>query len=107
MQCDIEVPEKLRPKINNFPPIFKNTSVSRSDIGDLIENYAKEEKLLSQPRKMLIYRFTLQNGTLITPLLLFYLKLGLVVTKIHRFVDYTPEKGFNRFSVSSGRRKAR
>ena len=46
---------------------------------------------------MLISSFTLQNGTLITHLLLFYLQLGLVVTKIHRFVEYTPKKCFISF----------
>ena len=46
-----------------------------------MKNYAEEERLLSQPRKMLISSFTLQNGTLITPPLLFYLQLGLVWTK--------------------------
>ena len=46
---------------------------------------------------MLISSFTLQNGTPITPLLFFYLQLGLVVTKIHRFVEYTPSKCFNSF----------
>ena len=61
-----------------------------------MKNYAEEEKLLSQPRKMLISSFILQNGTLIT-LLLFYLQLGLVVTKIHRFVEYTLKKRFNSF----------
>ena len=95
VQCDIGVPENLRSKILNFPPIFKNTSVSKSDIGDLMKNHAEEERLLSQPRKMLISSFTLQNGTLITILLLFYLQLGLVYTKIHRFVEYTPKNCFN------------
>ena len=71
VQCDIEVPENLRAHFANFPPIFKNTLVSKSDIGDLMKDYAEEERLLSQPRKMLISSFTLQNGTLITPLLLF------------------------------------
>ena len=87
MQCDIEVPENLKGNFANFPPIFNNTLVSKSDIGDLMKNYAEEEKLLSQPRKMLISRFTLQNGTLITPLMLFYLQLGLFCTKIHGFVE--------------------
>ena len=67
VQCDIEVPENLRPKFNIFLPIFKNTIFSRSDIGDLMKNYAEEEKFFSQPQKMLISTFTLQNGTLITP----------------------------------------
>ena len=97
MQCDIEVPENLRSKLVNFPSIFKNTLVSRSDIGDLMKNYAEEEKLLSQHGKMLISSFTLQNGTLITPLLLFYWQLGLVVTKRHRSVEYTPNNCFNSF----------
>ena len=101
VQCDIEVPENLRSKFNKFPPIFKNTLVSKNNIGDLMKNYAKEERLLSQPRKMLIASFTLQNGTLITPLLLFYLQLGLVCTKIHHFVEYIPKKHFNSFVQSA------
>ena len=101
MQCEIEVPEKLRSKFVNFPPIFKNTLVSKSDIGDLMKNFAEEERLLSQPRKILISSFTLQNGTLITPLLLFYIQLGLFCTKIHRFVEYTPKKSFNSFVQSA------
>ena len=32
VQCDIEVPEKLKKKFANFPPIFKNTNVGRHDI---------------------------------------------------------------------------
>ena len=49
VQCDIEVPEKLGATFANFSPIFKNTLVSKSDIGDLMKNYAEEEGLLSQP----------------------------------------------------------
>ena len=101
MQCDIEVPESLRPKFNNFPPLFKNALISWSVIGDLMKNYAELKRLLSQPRKMLISSFTLQKGTLITPLLLFYLQLGIVVIKINRFVDYTPNKRFNSFVQSA------
>ena len=48
--------------------------------------FAKEEGILSQPRKYLITSFTLQNGTLITPLLLFYLQPGLVITRLHSFL---------------------
>ena len=97
VQCDIEVPENLRATVLNFPPVFKNILVSKNDIGDLVKTYAEEEGIMSQPRKMLISSFTLQNGTLITTLLLFYLQLGLVVTKKHRFVEYTPTKCFNSF----------
>ena len=50
---------------------------------------------------MLISSFTIQNGTLITPLLVFRLHFGLVCTKIHRFVEYTPKKCFNSFVQSA------
>ena len=57
----------------------------------------KREKNMTQPRRMLISSFILTNGTIITLLLLFYLKLGLVCEKIHQFVQYTPRKCFNSF----------
>ena len=53
-----------------------NILVSKNDIGDLMKNYAEEERLFCLPRKMLIPSFTLLKGTLFTPLLLFYLQLG-------------------------------
>ena len=101
VQCDIEVPEHLRNYFSNFPPIFKNTVVSRDDIGNLMKQYAEKENIMAQPRRMLISSFNLTNGTIITPLLLFYLQLGLVCKKIHRFVQYTPKKCFNKFVQSA------
>ena len=56
---------------------------------------------------MLTSSFTLQNATLIIPLLLFYLQLALVLTKIHSFVEYIPKKCFNSIvqaAVDAGRK---
>ena len=72
VQCDIEVPEELKKKFANSPSIFKNTNVGRHDIGLLMEDYAEKEELLCQPRRTLISSYFLKNGTLITPLLLFF-----------------------------------
>ena len=41
VQWDIEVPEHLRDYFSNFPPIFKNTAVSRDDVGNLMKHYAE------------------------------------------------------------------
>ena len=46
VQCDIEEPEQLRGYFSNFPPIFKNTVVSKNDIGDLIKEYAEKEGIM-------------------------------------------------------------
>ena len=101
VQCDIEVPEELKKKIANFPSIFKSINVGRHDNGLLMKDYAEKQGLLCQPRQMLISSFFLENGTLITPLLLFYLELGLVCKKIYRSVEYIQVKGFNKFVQSA------
>ena len=49
---------------------------------------------------MLISSYFLENGTIITPLLLFYLDFGLVCKKVYRFVEYIPVKCFNNFVQS-------
>ena len=108
VECDNEVPENLRANFVKLPPKIKSTSLSKNDIVDLMKTYAEEEGIMSQPRKMLISSCTLQNGTLITPLLLLYLQLGLTVTKTQRFVEYTPKKCFNSLvqSALDARRKS-
>ena len=91
----------MRDYFSNFPPIFKNTVVSRNDIGNLMKEYAEKERIMSQSKRMLIWSFVLTNGTNITPWLLFHLKIGLVCKKIHRFVQYTPRKCFDNFVLSA------
>ena len=106
VQCDLEVPDGLKYKFSNFPPIFRNFNVSRADIGYYMRDYAIDNDLLKQPQRMLISSFKLENGTVITQLLNFYLSLGLKCTKIYRFVQYTPKKCLNNFvqSVVDARR---
>ena len=66
-----------------------------------MSDYAIDNDLLKQPRRILISSFKLENGTVITLLLNFYPSLGLKCTKIYRFVQYTPKKCFNIFVQSA------
>ena len=88
---DIPVPEHLR---KTFPicPIFENTNVCRQYIGPLKQEYAEKERLKSQ--------FELKTGTIINSLLFALFELGLVCTKVYRFVEYTPVKCFMEFAQS-------
>ena len=101
VQCGLKVPEHLKAYLANVPPIFENTVVSRNDIRDLMKEYAEKEGIMSQPRRMLISTFHLNNGTIITPLLLYHLHLGLECTKSHQFFQYTPKSCFNSFVQSA------
>ena len=71
-----------------------------------MRDYAIDYDLLKHQQRMLISSFKLVIGTVITPLLNFYLSIGLKCTKIYRFVQYTPKKCFNNFvqSVVDARR---
>ena len=106
VQCDIEVPETLRKVFANLPPIVMNINVDTVDIGPFLKEYAEKEGLLTQPRRMVISICFLENETIITPLMLFYLDLGLVCRKNYGLVQYTPMKCFNSFvqsAVNAGR----
>ena len=46
-----------------------------------MKEIAGKEGIMPQPRRMLISEFILTNGTIMTPLILFYLKFGLVCKK--------------------------
>ena len=107
VQCDLVVPDELKSKFANFPPILKNTVVGRDDIGDHMKNYVIENEMLNHSQRVLISSFKLENGTVISPLFNFYMKLGLQCTKIYQFVHYSPRKCFNKFvqSVVDARRE--
>ena len=101
IEGDIEVPEFLWEAFANFPPVLKNINISRGDIGPFMKEYAERKRILTQSRRMLISSYLLESGTIITPLLLFYLDLGRVCKKNYRFAQYTPMKSFNNFVQSA------
>ena len=80
---------KWRHTLPTFSHFSKKTVEKRNNIGDLIKEYAEKEGIMSQPRGMLISSFHLKNGTINSPVLLYYLHLGLKCTKTHQFVQYT------------------
>ena len=95
------MPEHLGDYFSNIPPIFKITVGSRNDIGKLMKEYAEKEGIMPQPRRLLLSSFILTNGTIISPLRLLCLKLGLVCKKIHRVVQNTHRNCFNSFMQSA------
>ena len=58
---DKEVHKNLSAKFPKFPPIFKNTLVSKNDFGNLMKTCDEDEGIMSQPRRRLIASFTMQN----------------------------------------------
>ncbi len=106
VQCDIETPDELKEYFREMTPIFKNTTVSRDDVGEKMKAYAEEHELLSRPRKTLVGSYHAKGILLATPLLRWYLLHGLRVTHVYQTVEYTPQTCFKQFGekVSEARR---
>ena len=106
VEVDIRVPDHLKEKFSEMCPIFKNTEISRDDIGDFMKAYAEEHNIMAQPRRSLIGSMKGEKILLATPLLKWYLEHGLEVPKVHQVIEFTPEPCFKPFgdAVSDARR---
>jgi hypothetical protein len=106
LEVDLHVPDNLKFKFAEMPPIFKNVEVSRDDIGDHVRQYAVDHDIMSQPRKNLVGSMFGEKIMVISPLLKWYVEHGLKVTQIHQVVEYTPATCFQKFGeqVSEARR---
>ena len=106
IECDVRVPEHLQDHFAEMQPIFKNTTVTRDDIGPFMRQYAEEHDIMSTPRRMLVGSYRGEKILLTTPLLRWYLAHGLVVDRVYQIVEYSPKPCFQHFgeSVSTARR---
>ena len=99
VECDIEVPDHLKDYFSEMTPIFKNTEVSLKDVGQHMQEYAKEHKIKDIPRRLLIGSYFGKKIGLSTPLLKWYLNHGLVISHIYTVVEYIPNAALNSFMM--------
>ena len=106
VECDVRVPSELRAHFAEMQPIFKNTTVTRDDIGPFMRQYAEEHDIMSTPRRMLVGSYRGEKILLTTPLLRWYLAHGIDVDRVYQIVEYSPKPCFQHFgeSVSTARR---
>ena len=69
-----------------------------------MKSYAEEHNIMAQPRRSLIGSMKGEKFSLATPLLKWYLEHGLVVTRVHQVVEFTPGPCCKPFGVSDARR---
>ena len=105
-EIDIKVPDYLKSFFADFPPIFKNTIVTEADIGKHMTAFLQQTNTSYKPRRYLIGSMFAEKQLFITPLIQWYLKMGLEVTKIYQVIEFTPRKCFQNFAnkVSDDRR---
>ena len=97
IECDIEVPDHLKEYFSEMTPIFKNVDVCLDDVGEVMQEYAKEHSIKDVPRRLLIGSYFGKKIGLTTPLLKWYLEHGLLITRIYTIVEYIPNAAFSSF----------
>ena len=105
---DIETPQHLKEKFDEFPMIYKNIDISRDDIGDYMKRIAEEHGFLKKPRKYLVNSHFGKDVLISSSMVKFYLEMGLEITRIYEFVQFYPIKCFQQLGVgiSNARRLA-
>ena len=97
VECDIEVPDHLKEYFSEMTPIFKNVDVCLHDVGEFMQEYAKQQNIKDVPCRLLIGSYFSKKIGLSTPLLKWYLEHRLVITHIYTVVEYVPYPAFNNF----------
>ena len=108
-QVDIEVPEQLLDKFSEFSPLFILAEVPEDQIPQHMRDYKiNTGRKKIKNNKKLLGVMKAEKILLYSPLLKWYLNHGLQVTKIHKYISYTPGRPFKWFpeEVSGARRAA-
>ena len=105
-QVDIRVPDELKPYFQEMTPIFKNTTVKKTDIGDFMTKFLDDSGRSFNDTRYLIGSMFAEKILIITPLLVWYLEHGLEVTRVYQLIEFNPARCFKDFadSVSDDRR---
>ena len=115
VECDLTVPESwsrngISPYeyFSEFCPLFRTCNVSMNDIGDHMQCFMKDNNMSARTRKTLVAGMRAEKILLATPLLKFYLDLGLVVSDVYTVIEFDPRKCFEKFvnGIADDRRKA-
>ena len=118
VEVDIRVPEHWPPYFQHptlspyeyfqeMSPLFCTTEISFDVIGEHMQAHAREHHLSDKSRRLLVGGMKAEQMLLATPLLRWYLKHGLRVTKIYQVVEFQHHRCFKGFveEVSNARRE--
>ena len=82
VKCYIHIPDHLNDQFSEYPLIFKNTEIDIKDIGEPMQAYCGSIVRKNGVKKSLISSMHGKGIIILTPLLKWYLKNGLVVDDI-------------------------
>ena len=108
VKVDIHVPDRLKEKFSEFPPIFKNVEIPIDAVGEYMQEFCKLNNRTTGVKRSLISSMFGKGIVISTELLKKYLDMELIVTDIEWTLEYIPKTCFDWFEkeVIHNRRKA-
>ena len=104
-QVDIHIPEGLKDKFRDLPPIYKSFSVSKEDAGPHMAQFWEDAGVVSQPWWSLIVSYFGGQVLIPTPLLRWYLLNGLVVTCLYLQMQYDRHQCFQSLAEACAQKQ--
>ena len=107
VECDIYVKEEDFNKFSEFCPLFKNEEIPFEQLSDYMKHVYRKingDKKPPKSKKLISSMFAVKK-LIYTPLLLWYIKHGLVVSRIYGYIKAIPSKVFLSFTEEVSRRR--
>ena len=100
-EVDFHVPNHLLDHFREMSPIFCNADIPFDAVGDYSRETARKFQISENSRRLLVGGVRARRILLATPLLKWYLEHGLVVSRVHQVVEFTPNPCFAGFTKKS------
>ena len=96
--CDVSTPPHVLEQILpiNFPPIIIRGDITESHLSDYMAKRVKDRSY-KLPQTTLIQVYNAKQVLLFTPLVRFYMELGLEISNVTRFIQYQPSVVLEEF----------
>ena len=99
--ADVRSPQNVINEMQDFPPIIRKLTLTEKHLSD----YTKERLKIEKPNEKCFKRDTLiqcfhgEQILLMTPLVQFYMKKGMIISNVTKFVQYIPSSALNPFAT--------
>ena len=97
VRCDVRVPDELKEKYSEFPPVFKNAEITLADIGEHMQSYCRRIQRKTGVKRSLIGSMHAQDILLLTPLVKEYMDMGLIIENIEEIIEFNGKSVFSWF----------
>lgn len=108
--CDVSTPDDVYDSIKwiNFPPLISKQLITEDMVSPYMLTRCKDRDY-KLPQETLVQTYNVKQSLLYTPLIKFYISIGLEVSNVSQFIQFRPAKVLSDFvgKITDGRIQAK